>query len=182
MKKFIAYARSKCAPTLTPGAAAMLANKYAEIRHQHLLREAEARNDAGPGAGNQGVIPITVRQLEALIRITESVAKCSLSVEAGETHVDEAIRLFNVSTLSAAQSGVGGGEVLAGQMQEKIKRAETRIMRLVPPGASLPTSRVKEVLARAGFDDACVNSALRVMERREELALLNERKTVRRLK
>jgi DNA replication licensing factor MCM5 len=121
MKKFISYARNKCAPTLTAGGAAMLANKYAEIRHQHMQREAEARTDSG-GAGNPSVIPITVRQLEALIRITESVAKCSLSVDATEAHVDEAIRMFNVSTLSAAQSGMGGGEVLAAPLQEKVRK------------------------------------------------------------
>jgi hypothetical protein len=46
----------------------------------------------------------------------------------------------------------------------------------------MPTSRVKEALARAGYDDSTVNNALKIMERREEVALLNERKTVRRLK
>ena len=165
-------------PPLRP----MLANKYAEIRHQHMQREAEARSDSAGGGGNPSVIPITVRQLEALIRLTESVAKCSLSVDATEAHVDEAIRMFNVSTLSAAQSGMGGGEVLAAPLQEKVKRAEMRILKLVPPGSSMPTSRVKEALARAGYDDSTVNNALKIMERREEVALLNERKTVRRLK
>lgn len=177
MKKFISFARGKCAPTLTVGAAAMLANKYAEIRHQHFQREAEARADAGPGGGS--VIPITVRQLEALIRITESIAKCSLSSEANESHVDEAIRLFNVSTLSAAQSGVQGGEVLAAEMQKKVKQAEVRILKILVPGTSMPTSRVKEALGRAGYDDGVVNTALRVMERREEIVMLNERKTIR---
>jgi DNA replication licensing factor MCM5 len=177
MKKFISFARGKCAPTLTVGAAAMLANKYAEIRHQHFQREAEARADAGPGGGS--VIPITVRQLEALIRITESIAKCSLSTEANESHVDEAIRLFNVSTLSAAQSGVQGGEVLAAEMQKKVKQAEVRILKILLPGTSMPTSRVKEALARSGYDDGIVNTALRVMERREEIVMLNERKTIR---
>jgi hypothetical protein len=57
-----------------------------------------------------------------------------------------------------------------------------RILKLVPPGSSMPTSRVKEALARAGYDDSTVNNALKIMERREEVALLNERKTVRRLK
>jgi DNA replication licensing factor MCM5 len=45
------------------------------------------------------------RQLEAIIRITEALAKMTLSKIATEEHVDEAIRLFNRSTMDAVQSG-----------------------------------------------------------------------------
>lgn len=45
------------------------------------------------------------RQLEAIIRISEALAKMSLSPFALDTHVDEALRLFQVSTLEAAHSG-----------------------------------------------------------------------------
>lgn len=54
-------------------------------------------------------IPITVRQLEAVIRISESLAKMQLQSFATEVHVDEAIRLFQVSTLDAAMSGTLAG-------------------------------------------------------------------------
>ena len=55
-------------------------------------------------------IPITVRQLEAIIRIAEALAKVSLSPFALASHVDEALRLFRVSTLDAAMSGSLSGE------------------------------------------------------------------------
>ena len=45
------------------------------------------------------------RQLEAVIRLSESLAKMQLQPFATETHVDEALRLFQVSTLDAAMSG-----------------------------------------------------------------------------
>ena len=45
------------------------------------------------------------RQLEAIIRISESLAKMKLKPFATETDVDEALRLFQVSTLDAALSG-----------------------------------------------------------------------------
>ena len=45
------------------------------------------------------------RQLEAIIRISEALAKMSLSPFATDLHVDEALRLFQVSTLEAAHSG-----------------------------------------------------------------------------
>ena len=50
-------------------------------------------------------IPITVRQLEAVVRISEALAKMQLLPFATVQHVDEALRLFQVSTLDAAASG-----------------------------------------------------------------------------
>lgn len=45
------------------------------------------------------------RQLEAIVRIAESLAKMQLKPFATEVHIDEALRLFKVSTLDAASSG-----------------------------------------------------------------------------
>lgn len=42
----------------------------------------------------------------AIVRLSESVAKMSLSDIATERHVEEAIRLFNISTYEAVTSGV----------------------------------------------------------------------------
>ena len=55
-------------------------------------------------------VPITVRQLEAIVRITESVAKMRLSDIATEDDVQQAIHMFTVSTLRAAKVG---GDVAA---------------------------------------------------------------------
>ncbi len=60
--------------------------------------------------GKQTSIPITVRQLEAIIRISESLAKIRLAPFAVDADVDEALRLFQVSTLDAAMSGNLAGE------------------------------------------------------------------------
>ena len=45
------------------------------------------------------------RQLEAVIRIAESLAKMRLAPYATEADAEEAIRLFQVSTLNAALTG-----------------------------------------------------------------------------
>jgi len=50
-------------------------------------------------------ISLCHRQLEAIIRISESLAKMQLQPFATETHIVEALRLFQVSTLNAAMSG-----------------------------------------------------------------------------
>ena len=47
--------------------------------------------------GGRLAIPITVRQLEAIVRISESLAKMELKPFASISHVNEAIRLFKVN-------------------------------------------------------------------------------------
>ena len=56
MKKYIAYARGKCAPRLTADAAAALAAEYVEIRQGSRKTEAQAREARLAGAlwGNAG--------------------------------------------------------------------------------------------------------------------------------
>ena len=55
------------------------------------------------------IIFLFTRQLEAIIRIAESQAKMRLAAFATDADVDEALRLFQVSTLDAATSGTLAG-------------------------------------------------------------------------
>eukprot|EP00486_Rosalina_sp_Unknown_P002322 CAMPEP_0201577232 /NCGR_PEP_ID=MMETSP0190_2-20130828/23496_1 /ASSEMBLY_ACC=CAM_ASM_000263 /TAXON_ID=37353 /ORGANISM="Rosalina sp." /LENGTH=333 /DNA_ID=CAMNT_0048009041 /DNA_START=1207 /DNA_END=2209 /DNA_ORIENTATION=+ len=97
LTKYIAYARHKIHPRLTRKAADMLKNHYVSFRRETKIQAEES--------GQISAIPLTVRQLESLIRIAESLAKMQLSEEANEDHVKEAVRLFKVSTLKAAKEG-----------------------------------------------------------------------------
>ena len=55
--------------------------------------------------GQRCRIPISVRHLEALVRVSEALAKMRLAPFATERDVLEALRLFHVSTLDAANNG-----------------------------------------------------------------------------
>ena len=88
---------SKCGPRLSKSAAEKLQNRYVLMRNGAGAHERET--------GRRTSIPITVRQLEAIIRISESLAKMRLAAFATEADVDEALRLFQVSTLDAASTG-----------------------------------------------------------------------------
>jgi DNA replication licensing factor MCM5 len=181
MKRYISYARARCAPRLSPDAAEFLRAKYVEIRQEARGRDSDAREARLAASEEHSVIPVTVRQLEALVRITEAVAKVTLSKEATITHAEEALRLFRVSTLNAAASGLSVLEsYMPPEIQAAVQRIEKRIASLIPVGGTQSTSRVKELLMRSGFLEAAVQSALRVMERRGELTLIHERKTIRR--
>jgi DNA replication licensing factor MCM5 len=186
MKRYIAYARAKCAPRLTQEAAKELQTKYAEIRQHAAERDNQANSarayGADSGAGEQSVIPITVRQLEALIRVSEAVAKVNLAREATPTHVKEALRLFDVSTMRAAASGMVATEALSPDLAKLVKAVERRITQLLRAGDTQSTSQLKSTLQRQQFDESAIANALRIMERRGEITFINERKTIRRVK
>lgn len=74
-----------------------LKRRYVMMRSGSLQHEKDTEK--------RSTIPITVRQLEAIIRMSESLAKMQLIPFASEVHVNEALRLFQVSTLDAAMSG-----------------------------------------------------------------------------
>ncbi|KAJ4792586.1 DNA helicase [Rhynchospora pubera] len=105
LKRYIEYCRSTCQPRLSEKAAEMLQNKYVEVRqvcssfHSDLVH-------ASHETGRVATIPITGRQLEAIIRLSESLARMRLAFVATQEHVEEAFRLFNVSTVDAARSGI----------------------------------------------------------------------------
>lgn len=88
---------SRCGPRLNEEAGDKLKRRYVMMRSGAFQHEKEV--------DKKSTIPITVRQLEAIIRVSESLAKMQLQPFATETHVDEALRLFKVSTLDAAMNG-----------------------------------------------------------------------------
>lgn len=94
----------RCGPRLSAESADKLRNRYVMMRSSARQHERET--------SKRNTIPITVRQLEAIIRISESIAKMSLRPFALESDVDEALRLFQVSTLDAALSGSLSGKHL----------------------------------------------------------------------
>ena len=70
-------------------------------------------------------IPITVRQLEAIIRLSESIAMMHLTPIVTKQHVQEAHRLFKISTMNAASSGLTSqsGEVPI-ELQSTVRKIE----------------------------------------------------------
>ena len=56
-------------------------------------------------------VPITVRQLEAVVRISESLARMQLQVDVTENHVQQAMDLFRTSTMDAVRAGATEGLV-----------------------------------------------------------------------
>ena len=170
MKKYISFCRTRCAPRLTESASKMLVDSWVKVRAQQRTRDA-----------TESVIPITVRQLEALVRLSEAVAKTTLSEDATEEHVAQALKLFQVSTMNAAQSGLGEAS-MSSDMRTQVHNVEAALKRMMNINAIRSSRDVRDMALRANFDSLAINHALRIMASRGEVQFLNERRQIKRLK
>ena len=169
MKKFVQYCRAKCAPRLSDEASEVLESAYVKIRD-----DVRKRNEAQ-------TVPITVRQLEALVRISESLAKMRLSAEVSPDDVTEALRLFRVSTMTASaaddksiQDSISGGG-------DDIRRSEAFLKSRVTIGATVNKQRIIEEATSQGFDTFSASKAIAVMVLRGELQEKSQGRLVKRL-
>ncbi|KAI9596081.1 MCM2/3/5 family-domain-containing protein [Syncephalis fuscata] len=169
MRGYINYCRRKCAPRLSEEAAEMLSNHFVAIRAQVRSMEHDS--------AERSSIPITVRQLEAIIRITESLAKMTLAPIATETHVEEAIRLFRQSTMDAVQSGQVEG-MSRGEILGEVRKVEEEIRRRLPIGSQISTRGLREELSRQGYSRNVVEKAILVLVSQEVLHYRNQRMTI----
>lgn len=152
---------SRCAPRLSPEAAEKLSSHFVSIRKQVHRAEMESNSRSS--------IPITVRQLEAIVRISESLAKLSLSPIATEAHVDEAIRLFLASTMDAITQGEGQGSK---ELMEQSSKIEDELKRRLPIGwsTSLATLR-RDFVDGKNYTEQALNRALVVLQRRDTIQI-----------
>merc|ERR1711963_236145 len=113
LRKYLSFCRNRCDPRVSAEAGEVLKNHYVSIR-QHM----KAGGDS---------IPITVRQLEAIIRISESLAKMELRDEVDVGHVEESVRLFMRSTMDSTNEN---REDMAPDEREEIERAQEQLRRI----------------------------------------------------
>lgn len=107
------------------------------------------------------------RQLEAIIRISEALAKMTLSGVVKNHHVEEAIRLFKFSTMDAVSAGSVDG-LSRGELNEEMGRIERELRRRLPVGWSTSyQSLVREFVTQQGFSSHALERTLFVMEKRE---------------
>lgn len=191
MKKYVQYCRAKCSPRLSDTAGDTLANSYVKIRddvRRSAMESSEHQGFDGDGGGegeedNQAAVPITVRQLEALIRLSESLAKMRLDTEVQDEDVKEALRLFKVSTMAANSTDqkmsmdVGGGSGGMGSnkmlsvtsSRAEMQRTETFLRSRVAIGTVVNKLRIVEEAASQGYDAGVVSRVIGIMVLRGEI-------------
>jgi len=94
IKKYIAYAKEHCHPVHTKETGKILKHFYVESRRKAVKEE--------------GPVPITLRQFEALMRLAEASARIQLSPVVRKQDAQRAIRLmkYSLEQLGMTQSGL----------------------------------------------------------------------------
>ncbi|CAL5214393.1 unnamed protein product [Lathyrus oleraceus] len=93
LKRYIAYAKT-LKPKLTSDARKLLVDSYVALR----------RADTNPGS--RVAYRMTVRQLEALIRLSEAIARCHLDNQVQPRHVRLAVKLLQTSIIRVESSEI----------------------------------------------------------------------------
>ena len=134
-RKYIAYAKQKVQPFLTEDSIAEIKKFYVDLRNM-------------PVSGDQATrpLPISARQLEALIRLSEASARARLSGQVTREDAKRAIDLmkyyltqvgydyetktFDIDRISTGISSSQRGRILL--VKDTITKLETRLGKLIP--------------------------------------------------
>ncbi|XP_029962352.1 LOW QUALITY PROTEIN: DNA helicase MCM8 [Salarias fasciatus] len=92
LRKYVSYARQYVRPSLSPEAAQTLQDFYLSLRAQ---------------AHSADATPITTRQLESLIRLTEARAKLELRETATKSDADDVVEIMKHSLADTYSDGLG---------------------------------------------------------------------------
>ena len=153
LRKYIAFARSKIKPKLTTEAGEKLEDFYLRMR-----KAGEAANSP---------VPITARQLEALVRLSEARAKMALREEVSIEDAEAAIRLMKYSLQQVGVDESGRYDIdsiMLGQtksMRDKIGDLLDLIKSLEQEmGGAVPISKLITRAEESGFEPPFVKRAI----------------------
>lgn len=142
IKRYITFAKS-IHPQLSAASRDRVKSFYIKTRKN--LQDTSKKN----------AIPITVRQLEAIIRMSEAFARMSLCSQVSEKHVDLAIQLFMASTMTAVNDGYYLDGMLRTDIMSRVKQSAEKILKNLTLGTAKTVSSLleyaenKEILAQA---------------------------------
>ena len=148
------------------------------------------------GGQSQAAVPITVRQLEALVRLSESLAKMRLDSQVQSEDIAEALRLFKVSTMTANSAdqtnaattistdnpGNVSGIMSVMPSRDELLRAETFLRSRLAIGSVLNKQKVLEEAAAQGYNAMVVARAMSIMVSRGEVQERNQSRMVKRVR
>jgi DNA replication licensing factor MCM5 len=185
MKKYIQYCKAKCSPRLSEEAGEVLTSSYVKIRDDIRKQAIAARGQSGGDDDTQAVIPITVRQLEALVRISESLAKMRIDNTVRAEDVTESLRLFKVSTMAASaadQSRDNSYVAASAPNREELERTESFLRTRLTVGSLVNRQKLIEEAVGYGHNAILVARALSVLASRGELLERNQGRLLKRIK
>lgn len=173
LRKYLCYAKMKVYPRLSEEAGHMLQDMYVGDR--------QASKEQNISKKTNG-IPITVRQLEAIIRLSESIAKMHLQPIVLPQHVEEAHRLFRISTLNAAASGMSNaaGKQIPAEMTGLVQKIEEAVKRRVAIGTRIAYPKLQQEMLSRYDNQRAIDLAIMSLVKRDDLVYHEGRKVLER--
>ncbi len=158
VRKYVAYAKERHSPQMTPEVSKLLKNFYVKTR---------SRAEGG------GPVPITLRQFEALLRLAEASAKIRLSNEITKDDANRAIRLMKDSLKDLGYDTETGGidvDKSEGGTTFSQRSKITRILNLIDQLSGgereiVPLPKLRDMAAKEGIDTAEVDEIVERLKR-----------------
>ena len=166
LRKYIAYAKQNVKPVLTDGAVEEIKKFYINLRNAGQSSEEEIKP-----------IPISARQLEALVRLSEASAKVRLSKEVKRKDARRAIDILthclmqvgidpetgkiDIDRISTGITATQRSRVVI--IREIIRELETKY------GKSIPVESIMEEASKKGYNEDQVDEAIERLKREAEI-------------
>jgi replicative DNA helicase Mcm len=135
LRKYIAYAKQKVKPALSEGAIEEIKDFYIRLRNQPSRADSEIKP-----------IPVTARQLEGVVRLSEAHAKMRLSSEVTaedakmaiellkyslmQVGYDEETKTFDIDRMTTGVTASKRGKIL--MVRETLGQLESKLGKLIP--------------------------------------------------
>ncbi len=147
LKKYIKYARKTCHPVLTEEAKEEIKEFYLKLRGQYDSEDA--------------IVSILARNLDALVRLSESYAKMALRDKVIKKDVEEVIKLFKRFLKDTGYDETTGkidmDRILVGQSRSSINKLDKMLTRL------------KEIFEDGNWKALERNNVIQILELEEDL-------------
>ena len=145
LRKYIAYAKRNIHPDLNDDAKAMILDYYTQERQS--FSSEDANFDANR-SNDEGIIPVTARALEALIRLTEAHARMHLRQEANADDAKVALAVFRHWR---EESAIEDESELYSGVSAKVRNANTMVRSIIREICSEGdgTAQITEIYNRA---------------------------------
>ncbi|MDK2974534.1 MAG: replicative helicase Mcm [Methanofollis sp.] len=160
-RKYIAYAKRNCFPTITPGAREKLRDYYLSLRNL-----ADANKP----------VPVTARQLEALVRLGEASARVRLSPTIELEDADRVIKIVDTCLRQVAYDAESGSFDIdkwttgVSKRQRDIIRTVKEIIRDVGgDDGSANLDQVIEEMIRQGFTKDKIEGTIKMLKNQGEV-------------
>jgi DNA replication licensing factor MCM5 len=120
--------------------------------------------------------------LEALVRLSESLAKMRLDSEVQSEDVAEALRLFRVSTMAANAAESSGATAANFGAGDEMDRSEGFLRARLAIGTIVNKQRLVEEAAAQGYNAMLVAKAIVIMAMRGQVQESNQGRLIKRIK